>query len=97
LQGKTESEGGRDGPWPVQLPGEEKDILSDQIGRYVNNEFFYYYQFYTNCKHSGHPLSGGWTEWPPWICQLIRHFDSTIEMVRNYNEAQAYQQAGRVS
>ena len=53
--------------------------MSYKVEDYVNDEFFYYYQFYTNCKHSGQPFAGGWTEWPPWAVQLMTEFDTVIE------------------
>jgi hypothetical protein len=69
-------------PWPIEIPGEDEPLNSLEIGNYLNPEFFYYYKFYASCKHAGPPLSGGWTEWPCWILQLITHFDSAIETVR---------------
>jgi hypothetical protein len=94
LVGKTESEGGDD-PWPVVLPGEEKPLPSNKIGEYVTGEFWHYYQFYINTKHCGLPFAAGWTDWPAWVPQLISHFDSVIEQVRNYNERMAYQELKR--
>ena len=95
LQGKTESYGSGDDPFAVTLPGESRPVKSSDIGKYVNNEFFYYYKFYLNCKHSGPPLPGGWAEWPPWVCQLLLHFDNAVDTVRRCNELEAYRQAGR--
>jgi len=89
LLGKTESES-IDDPWPITLPGEEKPISSSKIGGYINEDFGYYYQFYTKTKHAGAPLSGGWTEWPAWIPQLISYFDNAIEAVKIHNEREAY-------
>jgi len=90
LLGKTESEGGDD-PWPIVLPGEKKPVASNKIGKYVNGELGHYLQFYTNTKHAGPPFSGGWTEWPAWIPQLLAHFDNAIDIVKAHNERLAYQ------
>jgi len=87
------SEGGDD-PWPVVLPGERKPISSARIEEYITSEFFFYYKFYINTKHSGSPFPAGWTSWPPWVPQLLAHFDTAVEAVRNHNEAMAYKQAG---
>ena len=92
LQGETENSGGDD-PFPLPLPGEAKPVLSSDVEKYVNEELFFYYRFYLDCKHSGPPFGGGWTEWPPWACQLLRHFDSAVEAVRRHNELQAYRHA----
>ena len=91
--GRTNSEGGGD-PFPVELPGEEKPVISSKIGEYVNSEFLYYYQVYSNTKHCGQPLAGAWTDWPGWIPQLMSHFDSAVDKVRAHNEREAYRMAG---
>jgi hypothetical protein len=77
----------------VILPGEKKPLASDKIGEYVNGEFLHYYQFYINTKHAGPPFSGGWTQWPPWVPQLLAYFDNAVDTVRAYNDCQAYEQA----
>jgi hypothetical protein len=85
LSGRTENEGASD-PWPVTLPGEDKPVRSDRVEEYVNDEFFYYYNFYTNCKHAGNPWNTGWLDWPPWTVQLMSVFDGIIDMQRRDSE-----------
>ena len=89
MLGKTGSEYSDD-PLPVVLPGEKKPVSSAKIGEYINDAFWYYYQFYTNTKHCGPPLAGVWTDWPGWIPQLISHFDSAVDLVRAHNEREAW-------
>ena len=89
MLGRTKNEDSSD-PWPVVLPGEENPVLSTKIEGYLNAVFWHYYQFYFNTKHAGPPLSGGWTEWPPWIPQLLSYFDNAIEVVKLDAEKQAY-------
>ena len=93
LLGKTESEGAGD-PWPVIVPGEEKPVSSAKIGEYITSELLFYHRFYLNTKHCGPPFSAGWTSWPPWVPQLIMHFDNAFDAVRCHNERMAYKQAG---
>jgi hypothetical protein len=85
LSGRTENEGGAD-PWPVRLPGEEKPVSSARVEEYVNGEFFYYYNFFSNCKHAGSPWPSGWLDWPPWTVQLMTAFDGIIDRERRDNE-----------
>jgi hypothetical protein len=66
-------------------------LSSAKIGKYLNEEFFYYYDIYTNHRHLGAPFDGGWTEYPQWYCQLISWFDNTLELVRAHNERKAYE------
>ena len=86
MLGKTENYGTPDDPWPVQVPGLSRVILSTKITEYVSGEFWYYYNFYNSCKHGGPPYSGGWLDWPPWIVQLITAFDTVIDHERRQNE-----------
>jgi hypothetical protein len=85
LLGKTENYGISD-PWPIVVPGEAKPISSARVEEYVNAEFYYYYNFYTGCKHAGNPYPGGWIEWPPWTVQLITAFDTIIDRDRRDHE-----------
>lgn len=87
LLGHTESDAE---PWPIIIPGEKKPLPSTKVNEYVNEELFYYAEFYSNYKHSGSPFSGGWVEWPLWCVQIIRAFDSAIDEVRAWREEQAY-------
>jgi hypothetical protein len=90
LQGNVESFGDEGDPFPVALPGGGKAILSTKIGSYLDAEFWHYYQIYINTKHCGPPFSGGWAGWPPWLCQLVCHFDGAVDLARSHNEAAAY-------
>jgi len=93
LLGKTCSEGGDD-PWPVILPGEEKPVSSARIGEYITDELLYYYNFYLTTKKCGNPLASGWTNWPPWMHQLVLRFDNVVDEVCYYNQRMSYKQAG---
>ena len=93
MLGETENTSGDD-PWPVMVPGEDSPVLSSKIGEYVNAEFYHYWQFYINTKHAGPPFAGGWTEWPPWVPELLARFDYAVDCVRAHNEREAYRNAG---
>ena len=82
-------------PWPIVLPGEAKPLSSTKVGEYVNDELFYYAEFYSNFKHAGPPFSGGWAEWPQWCLQIIRAFDDTFEEVRAWRQEKAYREQAR--
>jgi len=69
-------------------------VPSSKIGEYVNAELDYYLRFYNYTKHAGPPLSGGWTDWPPWIPQLLVYFDNAVDAVGAHNEREAYQGIG---
>jgi hypothetical protein len=56
--------------------------VSYRVEEYVNADFYYYYNFYTSCKHAGNPLPGVWTDWPQWVVQLMAAFDTIIEQER---------------
>jgi hypothetical protein len=81
LSGKTENDDSGE-PWPIVVPGIPKPVPSNRVGEYVNHEFWYYYEFYTRCKSAGPPFPAGWTEWPPWIPQLLAAFDPVLESKR---------------
>ena len=73
-------------PYPILVPGRREPVLSYKVEDYVNDEFFYYYNFYTSCKHAGLPYRLGWAEHPPWAAQLMTAFDTVIENDRLNSE-----------
>ena len=77
----TKNDGLKD-PYPVTIPGRKDPVLSYKVEEYVNDEFYYYYRFYTSCKHAGQPFQRGWAELPPWVAQLMVAFDQIIEAER---------------
>ena len=81
-------------PYPIMLPG-EKTLNSTRVGEFVNEELFYYAEFYANFKHSGSPFVGGWAEWPTWCLQVIRAFDFAVDEVRAWNERKEIQRMRR--
>ena len=83
MLGHSQTDAGGE-PWPVTLPG-GKVISSRKIGEYLDEEFHHYYRVYTNCVSCGLPHGGGWLDEPPWVIQLVNHFGSTVEQVRNWN------------
>jgi hypothetical protein len=85
LLGKTKNEDAAD-PWPVEVPGEEKPVSSARIEEFVNEEFFYYYNFFTNCKRLGNPYPSGWLDWPPWTVQIMTAFGTVIDRENKNNE-----------
>jgi len=80
--------------WPIVIPGEDKPIPSNRIEDYVNAEVYHYYEFYIYTKHAGSPLSGGWTEWPAWIPQILTYFDNALDAIRAHNEREACKRLG---
>jgi hypothetical protein len=84
--GKTENDGAGD-PWPITVPGESKPIRSDRVEDYVNADFWFYYNFYNNCKHAGPPYSCAWPDWPPWVVQMIALFDTILDREKRNNDA----------
>lgn len=77
--GIVKNDGFKD-PYPINIPGREKPILSYKVEEYVNEEFIYYYNFYLSCKHAGLPFNKDWTEIPTWVTQLIVTFDKEQEL-----------------
>jgi hypothetical protein len=62
-------------PYPVKIPGIEKPIPSTKVGKYLNDDFWYYYGVYKNCKAFGPPHGGAWIHEPRWVLYLVRFFD----------------------
>ncbi|MCL2127639.1 MAG: hypothetical protein FWH38_05235 [Treponema sp.] len=83
LLGHSETESSGE-PWPVVIPG-EKAVSSRKIGEYLDEGFWHYYRVYTNCVNCGLPHGSGWLDEPPWVVQLVSHFSSTVEQIRNQN------------
>jgi len=78
LLGVTKNDGYKD-PYPIVIPGRKEAVLSYKVEEYVNDEFYFYWNFYNCCKHCGLPYTFGWAEHPPWVAQLIVVFDNIIE------------------
>ncbi|MDR0527691.1 MAG: hypothetical protein LBG79_07755 [Spirochaetaceae bacterium] len=87
LLGETKNSGSGD-PYPVIVPGLAKPVNSTKVEDYVNNEFWFYYEFYISCKHAGQPWACGWLDWPPWSVQLTTAFDIIIEGEKARNDRQ---------
>jgi hypothetical protein len=84
-----------EGGFPIILPGEKKVISSHRISDYLDGDVWYYIDFYTSFRELGSPFSGGWTEWPPWTVQLIKHFSHAVTAVKRYNQEEANRRISR--
>ena len=66
-------------PFPIEIAGLDKPVMSHRIGDYINDEFWYYYRFYRSCRNCGLPWGGGWADYPPWVATLISVFNQIVE------------------
>jgi len=72
-----------DDPYPISLFNEAKTIPDNKIGKYLNQDFFYYVNIYENNKTFGN-LYKSWLDMPHWLIQLHKLFLQTEIEFENY-------------